>query len=136
MAKKSSGRHSADQSKRVALYARVSTLDKGQDRAANRPETQLRPLREYASRRGFQIQGEYVDTASGTTEERSQYHAMLELARKRKLDVVLVWRYDGTGRPAFCPVHSGIGQRPEGVPEPGCGLYLLSREHRHHHPNR
>lgn len=84
---------SPDQSKRVALYARVSTLDKGQD-----PETQLRPLREYADRRGFQIQGEYVDTASGTTEERSQYKVMLELARKRKLDVVLVWRYDRFAR--------------------------------------
>lgn len=61
MAKKS-----ADQPKRVALYARVSTLDKGQD-----PETQLRPLREYAARRGFIIAAEYVDTASGTTEESS-----------------------------------------------------------------
>lgn len=84
---------SPDHPKRVALYARVSTLDKGQD-----PETQLRPLREYADRRGFQIQGEYVDTASGTTEERSQYRVMLELARKRKLDVVLVWRYDRFAR--------------------------------------
>jgi DNA invertase Pin-like site-specific DNA recombinase len=83
----------SDQSKRVALYARVSTLDKGQD-----PETQLQPLREYAGRRGFKIQGEYVDTASGTTEERGQYRAMLELARKRKLDVVLVWRYDRFAR--------------------------------------
>lgn len=64
------GQKSLGQPKRVPLYARVSTLDKGQDRAANRPETQLRPLREYAGRRGFQIQGEYVDTASGTTEGR------------------------------------------------------------------
>ncbi|ETX03627.1 MAG: hypothetical protein ETSY1_46650 (plasmid) [Candidatus Entotheonella factor] len=37
---------------RVAIYARVSTLDKGQD-----PETQLMALREYAERRGFQIVG-------------------------------------------------------------------------------
>lgn len=84
------GRHSA---KRVALYARVSTFDKGQD-----PETQLRPLREYADRRGFQIEGEYVDTASGTTEERTQYWLMIAVARKRKLDVVLVWRYDRFAR--------------------------------------
>jgi len=84
---------SPDQPKRVALYARVSTLDKGQD-----PKTQLRPLREYADRRGFQIQDEYVGTASGTTEERSQYRVMLELARKRKLHVVLVWRYDRFAR--------------------------------------
>ena len=82
-----------DQPKRVALYARVSTLDKGQD-----PETQLRPLREYADRRGFQLVSEYVDTASGTTQERAQYQAMIGAARKRKLDVVLVWRYDRFAR--------------------------------------
>ena len=33
---------------RAGLYARVSTEDRGQD-----PETQLRPLREYAERRGL-----------------------------------------------------------------------------------
>lgn len=86
-------RKSPDCTQRVALYARVSTLDKGQD-----PETQLRPLREYADRRGFLIEGEYIDTASGTTEDRSQYQAMIDLARKRKIDVVLVWRYDRFAR--------------------------------------
>ena len=40
---------------RVALYARVSTLN-GQD-----PEMQLAELREYATRRGIEITGEYVD---------------------------------------------------------------------------
>lgn len=45
-----------DQPTRVALYARVFTLDKGQA-----PETQLRPLREYAQRRGFAVVDEYVD---------------------------------------------------------------------------
>lgn len=79
--------------KRVALYARVSTLDKGQD-----PETQLRPLREYADRRGFVMVAEYVDTASGTTEERTQYRALIGAARKRQIDVVLVWRYDRFAR--------------------------------------
>lgn len=74
---------------RVALYARVSTLDKGQD-----PETQLRPLREYAQRRGFAVVEEYVDQASGTSEERTQYKRMMAAAKKRQLDVVLVWRYD------------------------------------------
>jgi predicted site-specific integrase-resolvase len=50
---------------RVALYARVSTLDKGQD-----PETQLIQLREYAHKRNFEISGEFIDYASGTSEER------------------------------------------------------------------
>lgn len=78
---------------RVALYARVSTLDKGQD-----PETQLIQLREYAQRRNFEIIGEFIDYASGTTEERKQYKLMMDAAKKRKIDVVLVWRYDRFAR--------------------------------------
>jgi DNA invertase Pin-like site-specific DNA recombinase len=78
---------------RVALYARVSTLDKGQD-----PETQLIQLREYAQRRNFEIMGEFIDYASGTSEERKQYKLMMDAAKKRKLDVVLVWRYDRFAR--------------------------------------
>jgi DNA invertase Pin-like site-specific DNA recombinase len=79
--------------KRVALYARVSTVDKGQD-----PETQLRALREFAARRGFMPVGEYIDYASGMRADRPQYQALLSAARKRQLDVVLVWRYDRFAR--------------------------------------
>jgi DNA invertase Pin-like site-specific DNA recombinase len=73
---------------RVAIYARVSTMEKGQD-----PETQLIQLREYIERRDFVLVGEFVDYASGKTENREQYKAMLDLVRKRQIDVVLVWRY-------------------------------------------
>lgn len=45
--------------KRAAIYAQVSTVDKGQD-----PETQMMALRDYAERRGFEIVGEYIDYAS------------------------------------------------------------------------
>ena len=79
--------------KRVAIYARVSTVDKGQD-----PETQLLGLREYAARRAFVVVGEYVDYASGTREDRPQYQALFSAARSRQLDVVLVWRYDRFAR--------------------------------------
>ncbi len=79
--------------KRVALYARVSTLDKGQD-----PETQLGQLRDYAQRRNFEVIGEFIDYASGTTQDRIQYKLMMAAAKKRKLDVVLVWRYDRFAR--------------------------------------
>jgi DNA invertase Pin-like site-specific DNA recombinase len=82
-----------DKHLRAGLYARVSTEDRGQD-----PETQLRPLREYAERRGFVVVGEFVDRASGTTETRPQYQKLFEAARKRELDVVLVWRYDRFAR--------------------------------------
>lgn len=82
-----------NRAKRVALYARVSTLDKGQD-----PQTQLDQLRDYAQRRNFEVMGEFIDYASGTTQDRLQYKLMMEAARKRKLDVVLVWRYDRFAR--------------------------------------
>jgi len=75
--------------KRVALSARVSTMDKGQD-----PETQLLTLRAYAERRGFLRRGEYIDSARGTREDRPQYHALCAAVRKRQVDVVFVWRYD------------------------------------------
>jgi predicted site-specific integrase-resolvase len=71
--------------KRVAIYARASTVDKGQD-----PETQLLVLREYAARRAFVVVGEYVDYASGTREDRPPYQALFAAARQRHLDVVLV----------------------------------------------
>ena len=79
--------------KRAAIYARVSTVDRGQD-----PETQLRQLREYADRRGFGITEEFVDRASGTRSDRERFRRLLEAARRRQFDVVLVWRYDRFAR--------------------------------------
>jgi DNA invertase Pin-like site-specific DNA recombinase len=79
---------------RVALYARCSTLDKGQD-----PELQLVPLREYCQRRGFAIAGEYVDNGiSGTKERRPQLDRLMDAARKRQIDLILVWKLDRFGR--------------------------------------
>src|SRR4051794_30810961 len=78
---------------RVALYARVSTLDKGQD-----AEVQLRELREYAARRGW-MATEYVDSGvSGTKDSRPQLNALMQSARRRKLDCVLVARFDRFAR--------------------------------------
>src|SRR3954465_14288087 len=82
-----------DSMRRAAIYARVSTVDGRQD-----PETQLRQLREYAVRRDFPIVHEYVDHASGAKNDRTEYRAMLEAARRRQFDVLLVWRYDRFAR--------------------------------------
>src|SRR5918911_1868489 len=99
-----------DNNLRAGLYARVSTEDRGQD-----PETQLRPLREYAERRGFLVVGEFVDRASGTTEARPQYQRLLEAARKRELDVVLVWRYDRFARSTRALVNAMAEFKARGV---------------------
>lgn len=79
---------------RIALYARCSTLDKGQD-----SELQLAPLREYCQRRGFTIAGEYIDNGiSGTKEHRPQLDRLLDAARKRQVDMIIVWKLDRFGR--------------------------------------
>ena len=79
---------------RAALYARCSTHDKGQD-----PELQLAPLREYCQRRGFTLSGEYVDNGiSGTKDRRPQLDRLMEAARKRQIDLIVVWKLDRFGR--------------------------------------
>jgi len=79
--------------KRAALYARISTSEDRQD-----PQTQLHRLREYAAHRGFEVAGQYVDTGSGRDETRPAYQNLLQAARRREVDVVLVWRYDRFAR--------------------------------------
>ena len=79
--------------RRTAIYARVSTTDRGQD-----PETQLRQLREYVERRGFVVHQEYVDQASGAKNDRAAFQAMFKAARRREFDVLVVWRYDRFAR--------------------------------------
>ena len=81
-------------STRVALYARVSTLNHGQD-----PEVQLRELREFCQRRGFAIAHEYVDKGiSGSREQRPALDKLLADCRKRLVDAVIVYRYDRFAR--------------------------------------
>src|ERR1035441_7584168 len=78
---------------RVALYARVSTLN-NQD-----PEMQLAELREYAGRRGWQIVEEYTDQGvSGCKESRPALNRLMSDACRRRFDAVLVWKIDRFGR--------------------------------------
>ena len=66
--------------KRVALYARVSTLNHGQD-----PEVQLRELRAYCERRGFEIADIFIDKGiSGSTDGQSVDMQMVELRELRR----------------------------------------------------
>lgn len=79
---------------RTALYARVSTSDKGQD-----PQMQLRELREYCQRRGWGIAGEYIDIGvSGSKDSRPELNRLMLDAAKRKFDALVVWRFDRFAR--------------------------------------
>ncbi len=78
---------------KAALYARVSTLDKGQD-----VQLQLKDLREYAGARGWEVT-EYADEGqSGAKDRRPALDDLMAAARRRKIDVVAVWRLDRLGR--------------------------------------
>ena len=78
----------------ASIYARVSTLDKGQD-----VQLQLSDLRAYAEARGWKIHKEYIDNGeSGAKEQRPALNQLMDDARKRSIDLILVWRLDRFGR--------------------------------------
>ena len=77
----------------VALYARVSTSDKNQDN-----ENQLRELRAYCRKRGWKIDREYVDEASGASGARPEFKRLLDDAQRREFDLVLFWALDRFSR--------------------------------------
>jgi putative DNA-invertase from lambdoid prophage Rac len=76
---------------RVGLYARVSTHDQ------QTLPLQARALRDYAARRGWTISLQIKEVGSGSA-ERGLREKLLDAARRREIDVVLVWRLDRWGR--------------------------------------
>jgi len=79
---------------RVALYARVSTINHGQD-----VNMQTRELRQFAEARGWQITSEYIDAGvSGAKDSRPELNRLMADAHKRRFDVVCVWRFDRFAR--------------------------------------
>jgi putative DNA-invertase from lambdoid prophage Rac len=76
---------------RAGLYARVSTAD--QQTLA----MQNRAMREYAARRGWIIALQVREVNSGAA-RREARERLLNAARRREIDVVLVWRLDRWGR--------------------------------------
>src|SRR6266516_512652 len=76
---------------RVGLYARVSTEDQ------QTIPLQIRAMREYAARRGWAVAVQVKEIGSGAS-QRERREKLLEAARRREIDVVLVWRLDRWGR--------------------------------------
>jgi DNA invertase Pin-like site-specific DNA recombinase len=76
---------------RAGLYARVSTSDQ------QTIPLQMRALREYAARRGWTIALQVREINSGAA-PREAREKLLDAARRREIDVVLVWRLDRWGR--------------------------------------
>jgi len=76
---------------RAGLYARVSTND--QQTLA----MQNRAMREYAARRGWTVVMQVRDVNSGAVQRQAR-EKLIEAARRREIDGVLVWRLDRWGR--------------------------------------
>ncbi len=76
---------------RAGLYTRVSTNDQ------RTLSMQNRALREYAARRGWTITLHVREVNSGAV-RREAREKVIEAARRREIDVVLVWRLDRWGR--------------------------------------
>ena len=77
---------------KIAIYARVSTSN-GQD-----PETQLLALREYARARKLEVFNEYVDVISGSEGSRPALNQLMVDAKRRRIDAVVVWKFDRFAR--------------------------------------
>jgi DNA invertase Pin-like site-specific DNA recombinase len=76
---------------RVGLYARISTQDQ------QTIPLQMRAMREYAAARGWTIVLQVKEVGSGAS-ERELRRKLIEAARRREIDLVLVWRLDRWGR--------------------------------------
>jgi len=77
---------------RIGIYARVSTKDQS-------CEMQLRDLRAYCTVRSVDPVAEYVDVGqSGAKISRPELNRLMDDTRKRKLDAILVWRFDRFAR--------------------------------------
>jgi DNA invertase Pin-like site-specific DNA recombinase len=76
---------------RVGLYARVSTHDQ------QTLPLQLQAMREYAAKRSWTIVSQIKEIGSGAS-QRELREALIAAARRREIDVVLVWRLDRWGR--------------------------------------
>jgi DNA invertase Pin-like site-specific DNA recombinase len=78
--------------KKAAIYSRVSSMDQ-------HPEMQEDELVEYVKRRGWSLYRKYSDKGvSGTLERRPALDALLEDCRRKKIDLVVVWKFDRFAR--------------------------------------
>ena len=81
---------------RIAIYARVSTSDKGQD-----TEDQLRELRQFVTNKsseGWIVADEYVDHVTAKNANRPEFQRMFRDAAERRFDMVLFWSLDRFSR--------------------------------------
>lgn len=91
--------------KRCALYARVSTVEQGEQ--GKSLEAQMALLEAYARRQDWRVTQAYQETASTWTGTRDEYDRLMEDARQGRFDCILDWKLDRFGRRAG-QIHTAI----------------------------
>ncbi len=76
---------------KVVIYARVSTNEQS-------TSMQINDLKDYLLKRGWDLQNIYEDKISGDTKFRPELNKLMDDAKKRKFDIVLVWKFDRFAR--------------------------------------
>ncbi len=90
---------------RAVLYARFSSDHQREESI----DAQIRAIREYASKNGFMILGEYIDRAkSATTDNRPDFQRMIKDAECGKFDMIIVHKLDRFSRDRYrqCPLQA------------------------------
>lgn len=78
---------------KVAIYARVSSAAQDVDLSIS---TQLKSLREYATKNGYQIVREFIDEVeTGRNDSRPEFRDMITIAhsKEKPIDAILVWKF-------------------------------------------
>jgi DNA invertase Pin-like site-specific DNA recombinase len=107
----------SEQGKRVAIYVRVSTDDKGQT-----TENQRAELEAWAKRAGHTIVDVYEDfgfSGAKGRDQRPDFDRLLKDAVRRKFDMLAVWSTDRLGRSL-----KHLIEVLETIRDSGCGLYI------------
>ncbi|EHL32175.1 recombinase family protein [Legionella drancourtii] len=77
---------------KAGIYARVSTHDQ------HTLEMQIDAMKKYAKARDWQIETEIAEIASGAKDSRPQREELINQAKRRQIDVIIVWKLDRWGR--------------------------------------
>ena len=77
---------------KVGIYARVSTHDQ------KTLDMQIDAMKKYAKARDWQIETEIAEIGSGAKDKRPQREELINQAKRRQIDVIIVWKLDRWGR--------------------------------------
>ncbi len=83
---------------KIALYARVSSVAQDVDLSIS---AQIKALREFATKNGYQIVREFIDEAeSGCTDSRPEFRNMINMAhaKEKPFEGILVWKFSRFAR--------------------------------------